>query len=476
MFPFNVNPEMKQLYIRIYSTGSMLLMMVTATIFSCNDFLETDPPRTETVSKTVFGSDGAANAAIAGVYSLMMSDASFTSGGLEEYAGIASDELVSFATRIDQLQFYQNSLTSKNGYVLSVFWAAAYKYINNVNAIIEGIEASSGMTTEAKHRIEGEARFIRAFCHFYLVNLFGDVPYLKSSDYQTTSTAMRMNVGEVYTNIETDLLKAHALLPNGYSSAQGERVVPSKAAAAALLARVYLYQGQWEKAVVMATEVISNSTLFKLLPDPDGVFLANSDEAIWQLRPVMPGANTPQGQLFIIRTAPNAFSTRVSLTDALFDSFEPGDLRKAKWVATFSCGSGSWNYINKYRITGYTTAISEYSMVLRLAEQYLIRAEARAHLLDLDGAREDVDAIRLRAGLGNIPELDQSALLQIIERERRAELFGEYGHRWLDLKRTGRSDTVLGPVKAQWQSTDVLFPVPESERLLNPNLSQNPGY
>ena len=453
-----------------------VLVIIMFGISSCSDFLEIDAPKTETVSKTVFDSDGSATSAMTGIYSLMMTSPSVTWGGLEEYTGIASDELINYATRIDQLQFYQNSLAPKNSYVLSIFWAEPYKYINNANAILEGIANSSGMTANGKEQIEGQAKFVRAFSHFYLVNLFGDVPYLKTSDYQKNSDAPRLSVDEVYENIEADLLDSHDLLSTDYASSQGERIIPSKAAAAALLARVYLYRGQWEKAELMATEVIDNTGLYVLLPDLDAVFLANSKEAIWQLRPVIPGSNTPQGQLFVLSSPPNSFSSRVSMTDELFSAFEATDLRKTKWTGTFSSATGSWNYINKYKVMGYSPTVTEYSMVLRLAEQYLVRAEARAHLLNIEGAREDLNAIRNRAGLGDTPAMDRDALLLAIEDERRIELFGEYGHRWLDLKRTGRADAVLTPVKPQFQPTDVLFPIPESERLLNPNLSQNPGY
>ena len=462
----------------VYTTIKKLILLIVplSGIVACSDFVEVDPPKTETVSRIVFDSDGSANSAIIGVYSLMMTNQSFTWAGLEEYVGIASDELVNYATRIDQTQFYENSLTPKNGAVLGIFWAQPYKYINNANAILEGVALSSGMTAAGKREIEGQAKFVRAFCHFYLVNLFGEIPYIKTSDYKENSKAPRMGVDEVYQHIEADLLDSYDFLGDDYAFAKGERTVPNKAAAAALLARVYLYRGQWEKAAGMATTVIDNVDSYSLLTNLDAVFLANSKEAIWQLRPIIPGANTPQGQLFILRNPPNSFSSRVSMADGLFSAFEEGDLRKTKWTSTFSSGANSWNYVYKYKISGYNPAVSEYAMVLRLAEQYLIRAEARANLLNIDGAREDLNKIRERAGLAQTSAMDHDAIMLAIEQERRVELFGEYGHRWLDIKRTGRADALLASVKPQWQSTDALFPIPESERLLNPNLTQNPGY
>ena len=115
-------------------------------------------------------------------------------------------------------------------------------------------------------------------------------------------------------------------------------------------------------------------------------------------------------------------------------------------------------------------------MVLRLAEQYLVRAEARVHLNDLDGALVDVNKIRNRAGLGVASGASNELVLDLIYKERRRELFAEWGHRWFDLKRTGKADAVLSVIKPGWQPTDVLFPIPQSELQNNPNMTQNPGY
>ena len=111
-----------------------------------------------------------------------------------------------------------------------------------------------------------------------------------------------------------------------------------------------------------------------------------------------------------------------------------------------------------------------------MAELYLIRAEARTHKGQLVEAREDLDMIRLRAGLPNTLASTSKELLDAILQERRVEFFTEHGHRFFDLKRTDNLDEVL-VTKLGWNSTDRLFPLPEKELLLNPNLQpQNPGY
>src|SRR5690606_3040152 len=122
-----------------------------------------------------------------------------------------------------------------------------------------------------------------------------------------------------------------------------------------------------------------------------------------------------------------------------------------------------------------------YSMVLRLAELYLIRAEAKLRLGDLHGAISDLDVIRRRANSPLISEINPTAnskeLEQLLLEERRKELFTEWGHRWMDLKRWGTAEKVLGKTKGNSIKTNALnYPIPEEERSKNPNLSQNSGY
>jgi hypothetical protein len=127
-------------------------------------------------------------------------------------------------------------------------------------------------------------------------------------------------------------------------------------------------------------------------------------------------------------------------------------------------------------------------MMLRIGEQFLIRAEALAMQSNVSGAVSDLNVIRERAGLDGLSAtLSQTACIAAVEQERRIELMAEWGHRWLDLKRLPavsgaagkvRADEVLSLVKGvNWQSTDVLYPVPAADVKLNPNLNpNNPGY
>ena len=154
---------------------------------------------------------------------------------------------------------------------------------------------------------------------------------------------------------------------------------------------------------------------------------------------------------------------------------------KTNWLKTNVVNTPSpaitYYYPFKYKERLATSPVKEYNIVFRLAEQYLIRAEARAQLNNLMAAKNDLNLIRTRANLPAIIVNDKAAIMLAIEHERQIELFAEWGHRWFDLKRTNRSGSVLGPLKgSNWQMSDTLYPLPQVQLDLNVNLHQNPGY
>jgi hypothetical protein len=458
---------MKKIYIIVF-------ILSTIVFNSCEDFVELAAPKTQIVSSKVFENDAGARAAIVGIFSQMMSNGAFASGSSNNItvaAGLSADELNNHSSSQSNIALYTNALTSLNSTAVSANWNDFYKYIYQANSIIEGVEQSTGMSRAVKDQVLGEAKFVRAFCHFYLINLYGDVPLVTSTDYRVNKDATRTPMAEVYNQIETDLLEAQKLLLEDYSYSAGEKVEPNKWAATALLARTYLYQKKWSDAEKQS-DLIINSGLFLLDADLNSVFLMNSDEAIWQLMPVLPGFNTNEATQLVITSNP----TRVSASHFVTDIFEPGDQRATAWIGTYTKGSNSYNYAYKYKVNFRDQPLSEYYMVFRLAEQYLIRAEGRAMQNNLTGAIDDLNAIRNRAGLLSIDAsgLTQQEVPDLIDHERRAELFIEWGHRWFDLKRSGKIDEVLGPIKPDWQSKDALFPIPQAEINANPNLVQNP--
>jgi hypothetical protein len=167
----------------------------------------------------------------------------------------------------------------------------------------------------------------------------------------------------------------------------------------------------------------------------------------------------------------------VSLRDSLVNSFDSSDKRSMNWIDTVTSNQGTFYYPTKYHRKD--TIVTEYSMVLRLAEQYLIRAEARVNQNKLTGsesAEVDINKILKRAGLPNTSAPTADALMAEVMRQRKLELFAEWGHRWFDLNRTNQTSVILQPLKPLWKSTSVFFPIPQYELINNHNLFQNDGY
>lgn len=461
---------MKKYFLRFYS----VLLSLSLVAFSCESFLDIDPPKTQLVSKNVFENDASAVSTIHGLYSELVSYG-FASGGsgasVTLYAGLSADEFLNFAAGNDD--FYHNSLTPTS-YTAGNIWGTAYQAIYRANAILEGVASSSSLSVEVRNQLNGEAKFIRAFAHHYLVNLYGDVPLHTTTDYELNSTGPKQSIAEIYEQIEADLKDAKVLLAEDYSFSGGERIRPSRYAAAALLARVYLYSGKWSQAAEEASAVIA-SEHYTLSENPNDVFLANSSEAIWQLPPVEPGYGTNEARLFIYEGSPLS-SGSVTLANELAASFEDSDLRLGTWITSREEDGVLYYFPRKYKEV-ITDAPTEYSMVLRLAESYLIRAEARAQQNDIEGSTADLDMIRVRSGLAKTTASTKDEMLNAIEEERNKELFSEWGHRWFDLKRLGKADEVLGEFKGSyWQPTDIYYPIPIGELQNNHEITQNPGY
>ncbi|SRR5579862_1084672 len=456
----------------IKNNFTIFFLLIFVLICGCKKFVEISPSRTQIVESSVYNNDATATAVMTGMYSEMMSSYGFASGGefsVTFLAGMSADELTNYASG-DLLQFSDNTIEPGNGINTSL-WSECYSYIYTSNAVIGNVAASSSLSSPVKKQLTGEAKFMRAFCNFYLVNLFGPIPNVTSTDYRVNDTISRASTMYIYNQIIADLSDAQNLLDSDYSFSNGEKVRPDKWAATALLARVYLYTDDWQRAEEQSS-ILINNTSFSLSTDINTIFLANSSEAIWQLIPNQPGYDTEEGLFFIL----NGIPSLVSLTPDLVSSFEQNDLRRMNWIDSITVSGQTYYYPYKYKIAS-GTSLTEYSMVLRLAEQYLIRAEARTYQNNFSGAQSDLNAIRNRAGLPNTTANDQPSLLLAVEQERQAELFTEWGHRWLDLKRTGRADAVLGPLKSpNWKSTDTLYPIPNIQLQNDPHFSQNAGY
>lgn len=462
---------------KITITKSVILILFLGVITSCEDYLALDAPKDKIVSSIVFTNDETAQSALVGLYN-QLAAVDFSGGGpssVTALSGLSSDLLLPiYTTNLAYMQFEQHELLPDN-FRNENLWSSAYNVIYMTNALLEGIENSDKLSNDVRNGIQGEASFIRAFTYFYLVNLYGDVPLVLTTDYRKNALADRIPQEEVYQQIITDIQTAIDILDPDHTS--GERTEVTRNAAVALMARVQLYTENWKGAELYSSQVLDETGHYVLLEDLKSVFLANSREAIWQISPEGRGyslTNTQEGGIFIIHPIYH-FLAQFKLNQSFVDSFSSNDKRLTDWIGFHERTVFYFSY--KYKIQNSTEAVTEYSVVLRLAEQYLIRAEARARQNNLNGAISDLDMIRKRAGLVSVAQsnsgIGQEELLQLILEERKKELFTEWGHRWLDLKRTNRTQEIF---MEKWETTDVLYPIPENERMKNPNLTQNDGY
>jgi hypothetical protein len=445
----------------------------------CKKFIDVNAPSDQLVTGTTFATDNTLKSAIAGMYSTMASANSYDlQFSLSFLTGNSSDEMQFYISTPDYDPYFNNTI-AVDDYQVENLWSELYASVYQANSIMEGVGNSTGSLSNAlKTEAIGEAKFVRAFCNFYLVNLWGDVPLATSTDVVTNNSLLRSPKAKVYQQIIADLTDARNTLVGNYSYAGGERIRPNKYAATALLARAYLYTGDWANAQLNSDSVLNYTTLYNLLTTAGlgGIFVKDNTEAIWQVTPSPSSfvGFTQEGQYYNFgrTTVPN-----YQLSSNLVNAFETGDKRYTNWVGASTYQGTTYYYPYKYKQTATnSTAAGEYCTYLRLAEQYLIRAEAMAEQNNLSGAVTAINVIRTRAGLPNTTATTQAAILLAIEQERRIELFGEYGHRWDDLKRTGRADAVLGAEKTGWTTNAALYPIPKYDINNNHHLTQNPSY
>ncbi|MCG2419385.1 RagB/SusD family nutrient uptake outer membrane protein [Aequorivita sp. F47161] len=450
----------------------LAIVSITALSFiGCEKDLEVGLPNSQLTGISVFQNVATARAALAKIYADIRDTPPLTgtSEGLNLLIGLYADEMKYYGEGGSSIEaFYKHNIQS-NSSLTEGFWSGGYQAIYQCNSVLEGL-ATAPITGEEKAPLEGEALFLRAYLHFYLLNLYGDIPFINTTDYLVNASVKRQPQEEVYTAIIADLEQANELLPNTDQS--GQYIYATKAAANALLARIYLYREQWQKSLDAATTVLEDSP-HTFTDDLSQVFVSTGPGIIWQLPPIT-SLTTSEAFTFIFETAPPPLA---ALQPELIESFEPNDARLSQWIGVVTDGTQNWYYPYKYKTRIAGDGPEEFSVLMRLAEVFLIRAEARVHLGDIGGAQSDLNKIRHRADLEDSTASTETELITAILEERRHELFTEQGHRWFDLKRTGNAAEVLQPLKPNWRITDLLFPLPQQELRLNPNLQpQNPGY
>jgi starch-binding outer membrane protein, SusD/RagB family len=431
-----------------------IFVSVVLLFSSCKKFVDIGKAPDQLLVSDAFKEDATATSAVLALYSN-----SSTTSCIDyfSFAGDLEADVLKNAFESDPslTEFENATVLPSNTTVYNDLWSAPYSVIGEANVAINGLKASTTLTPTLKNQLLGECKFFRAFSYFYLVNYFGGVPLSLSGDAHKDAYLPRASVDSIWASIISDLKDAQQLLTVTYVGNLRTRV--NKYAATALLARAYLYTKDYTDAEIQASAVIDATDISYTLPEVESAFLNTSNGVIFQIATTGASGNLPELGTYYVSY--NQFV----LSPEFAGSFEAGDKRATAWT--------DGNTITKYKLSG-----NEYNIVLRLAEQYLIRAEARARLNKIADAQDDLNAVRSRAGLGNTGATTQEELLNAILQERKVEFFGEFSHRWFDLIRFGQAGNVIGALKPGWKSTAVLQPIPSIEITRNSALVQNPGY
>ncbi|MBN8820797.1 MULTISPECIES: RagB/SusD family nutrient uptake outer membrane protein [unclassified Spirosoma] len=385
--------------------------------------------------------------------------------------------------------------------ILTSRWTDAYKGIYRANIVLNRI-TSVQMDETRKGRIIGEAKFLRAFYYFTLVQTFGDVPLVTKelASPSDATTFGREPVAKVYAQIQQDLTEAASALPATYATADAGRA--TSGAANGLLGRVLLFQGKFSEALPLLKAVI-DSKAYQLLPTYEDVFSptkGNNAEILFSIQYVRGGVG--EGNLLTYQFAPENSGNSVQIgggngssrpTPDIEGAFEAGDLRKAITISPgYTTDQGvkvdaSW--IRKFYDAGLV-ARGEGSVdypILRYSDVLLMYAECLNETGNSNDGLTYLNTVRRRAGIPAKIGLSQTELRIAIEQERRVELAFE-GLRFFDLIRTNRAIPVLNAyfskykiqyqgVTLQFQEYQKVFPIPQDQIDVNPSkITQNRGY
>ena len=429
----------------------------------CSKLLEVEPPRNQLTTDMVFSDSLSAISALGNTYYLM---GNVLNNHYNKNISLYTDE---FSYTANSDEFYSGRLTVNNG-TNSNLWNSFYEIIYACNDILTRADDADFLNKTTKDLLINEAKFIRAFCYYHLYVLYENVPIILETNVEENRIAFQADSAAVFARILTDLKDAKNGLSEEYQSIDRTRV--NKWAASSLLAQIYLYQNRWKDALEESDAVIK-SGIYTPLTEIDEVFRSNSKETIlqlWRLNGFISDATT------IIPSSRTSLP-RYIVSDVLYSSFDIDDMRRSNWLGEnrvkSNGNSKSYWFPYKYKNRSASNSSPEYLKVLRASEQYLIRAEAKAHLNDIESAVSDLNMIRTRAGLIELSKLlSKEDCLKTIYHERRVELFGEWGKRFIDLKRTGR-----GNYKDTWvEGLSERLPIPDSEIIYNKNIKQNEGY
>jgi tetratricopeptide (TPR) repeat protein len=439
----------------------IVLFITLLGLTSCSRILDTEP-QTTISDEAVIVDQKSAQAALTGVYD-----------GLQGYAtnivslDLAGDNVVNFNAQ-------NNVVANKTASGAGGGFSSIYSVINRANFVLNKVPSlSDGLVSPTtKNQILGEAYFLRGLAYFDLVKIYGGVQIVlePATTADSHKGIKRSTKEQTYAQALADLNKAEELLPLTVN-----RNRANKFTVYALKARLYLYTEKWELAEEFATKSITNAA-FKLVK-PYSLFFTgkNTEESIFELA--------------FSASDPSSFYTNWNSPDRGGRHDYIPERAFAGLLLDASLGGSRKSLL--YQTPAGIYDLAEYSkqdgtssiFLLRIAEQILIRAEARAKKAspDLPGSASDLNLIKARADVplfDYTPLTTKEELLLAIENERRFEL-GFEGHRFLDVVRTGRAAAVFGAVNKELLKPDFwIFPIPQSDILRDPDLTdaQNPGY
>lgn len=441
-------------------------LAVTFTLSSCEKFLEIDP-RISTSDQVTINDENSAHTAVRGIYNQLQSDGyygytfqtiGFFSGDNIEYTGsqIVNQSLTNHSVRADLP-------------ALATAWSAIYNTINRANNVIAKVPALSvtpTFTDAVRNQLVGEAYFLRALSYFDLGRTWGGVQLVlvPTSSSNNLENLKRSSLADTYQQVLADLIKAEELLPNTTN-----RIRATRKTVWALRARYHLYREEWKEAITYASKLIDDKSNYNLLTPYSSFFADNAS-----------GTNESILELY--------YTTNVVNTQAY--QWQPSTKGGVGWIRP---SMGIVNLLNNKSIAGtrqsliskvvlngvdnwfgnlyYRTNGTDPAFLIRIAELYLIRAEAYAQDNDIAKSLADLNVIRKRADIQELNIADKATLLLAIEQENRIE-FAFENHRWYDLVRTRRAKTVLG-IDEDFR---LLLPIPYAQILIDKNLEQNPQY
>lgn len=463
------------------------LLFAMSVLTGCDDYLDVDSrEKIDAEDQTDLTTP---EAFVNGIYGMMTEfDYAFAYLGITEILSDNADKGSSPSDNGTDKRELDDLLFTSSTSSFTAMWTNWYKSIGRASYAIEYTE-SFGITDEAyKNRLIGEAKFLRAFNYFFLVRGFGDVPL------QHISLFNRAPKEEVYAYIEADLLDAIEKLPAKSQYAPADLGRATKGAAQALLAKVYLYEKKWQQSYDMAQNVI-NSGEYGLESDYAVLWRASSEngtESIFEIqgRGVVVahgvqqysetqgargtsgwgwGFNTPSDNLLAAYNAEGDAIRRDATIIFAGETLWDGR------VVSASVENPMYNE-KAYSSANLGAADGDKNIrVLRMAEVYLIHAEAANELGNAPAALASLNLVRARV---NLPEVAGSGavLRNLIWKERRLELAFEHD-RWFDLVRTGQAQAAMAANgKTFIVGTQELFPIPYNQLIQTPTMTQNPGY